>query len=101
MKTALHGIVIGPPHGSPNSSFDIPKSSMKMGLLRNANGITKRFPSALYTTKWPLSATGFLLDSCCTSSPDLSIEIRLLPMVACLCQFFTISTSLLRLIMVQ
>ncbi|KAJ0963986.1 hypothetical protein J5N97_029108 [Dioscorea zingiberensis] len=57
MDAASQGNVIGPPHGKPNSSSDILKSSLKILLSRYAKGTMNRFPSKVYTLKWPFSAT--------------------------------------------
>ncbi|KAM3695771.1 hypothetical protein ACB094_07G159000 [Castanea mollissima] len=51
IDTASHGSVIAPFLGSPNSSSDILKSSLKISFLRYSKGSTKRLWSAVYTTK--------------------------------------------------
>uniref|UniRef100_A0A453LIX7 Uncharacterized protein n=1 Tax=Aegilops tauschii subsp. strangulata TaxID=200361 RepID=A0A453LIX7_AEGTS len=42
----------------PNSSWDILNSSSKTVVPRNASGTSNLAPSVVYTTKWPLPATG-------------------------------------------
>lgn len=41
----------------PNSSWDTLKSSQKIAVLRYISGTSKRAPSVVYNTQWPLSAT--------------------------------------------
>jgi len=96
MKTASQGSVIGPSHGSPNSSSDIFRSSTKIMLSRYPKGTMNLFLSEVYTTKWPLSATDVLhaLESSCASI--CAVE-ALLPKEATLCHFLAISISFLGL----
>lgn len=98
MKIASHGKVIGPLLGNPNSSSDISKSWMKIEVLRYANGTTKRVPSVVYTTKWPLSGFDFLHKPR-SIRPSAFGTITLPPMAANFCHFLTFFTRLLGLIM--
>ena len=99
MKTASQGKVMGPLLGSPNSSSDILKSSLKMLLLRYGKGTTKRLSSELYTTKWPFSAVDDVLQlSASTSLLVLGNEILFLLMAAIFCHFLAILMSFLALI---
>nr|CAD1821291.1 unnamed protein product [Ananas comosus var. bracteatus] len=91
MKTASQGNVIGASHVYPNSSSDILNSSAKILLLRYANGTMSRFPSILYKTQCPFSATEVLHASLPRPASLLAIAILLIPQAAILCHFFAIA----------
>ena len=90
---------MGPLLGSPNSSSDILKTSLKMLLLRNIKGIIKRLWSAVYTTKWPLFSTDVMQLSASSLLFVLDEEILFLPRAAILCHFLAILLSFLGLIL--
>ncbi|CAA6663254.1 unnamed protein product [Spirodela intermedia] len=50
VKSASHGITIGPSLGNPNSSSDISRSSRKTGVLRYAKGTTKQTSNDRWAT---------------------------------------------------
>uniref|UniRef100_A0A453LJ58 Uncharacterized protein n=1 Tax=Aegilops tauschii subsp. strangulata TaxID=200361 RepID=A0A453LJ58_AEGTS len=57
ITAASQGSVILPSLAKPNSSWDILRSSLKTVLLRYSKGTSKRLPSAVYMTQWPLAGT--------------------------------------------
>lgn len=99
MKTASHGNVIGPQLGSPNSSSAILKSSLMTLFLRYTKGITKRFSSVAYTTKWPFSHTDDVLQLSASTGPVAGNEILFCLLAASFCHFFAILISFFGLIM--
>lgn len=100
IDAASHGNVIGPFPGRPNSSSAILKSSLKISLLRYSRGSTKRLWSALYTTKWPLSAIhDCMLQPRSASSPSVPFGyvILFLLILASVRHFLAILMSFLAL----
>ncbi|KAG6651511.1 hypothetical protein CIPAW_06G117000 [Carya illinoinensis] len=93
-KVLSQGNLIGPLLGSPNSSSDILKSSLKTFLLRYSKGTTNLLLSVVYTTKWPLLAT-----EDCKPTSLFGHEILLGLLAVILCHFFAIGISLFGLIM--
>ncbi|KAI4989501.1 hypothetical protein ZWY2020_036818 [Hordeum vulgare] len=90
--------------GSPNSSWDILKSSPKTVVPRNASGTSNLTPSLVYTTKWPLPATDGhdVPHDPSVSSIDVDDDQVSLfrPIAATLCHFLANRASFLTLIMV-
>uniref|UniRef100_A0A3B6MWA9 Uncharacterized protein n=1 Tax=Triticum aestivum TaxID=4565 RepID=A0A3B6MWA9_WHEAT len=73
----------------PNSSWDILNSSSKTVVPRNASGTSNLTPSVVYTTKWPLPATGEhdVPHGPPVSSPDVDEVSLFLPIATTLCHF--------------
>uniref|UniRef100_J3MZT5 Uncharacterized protein n=1 Tax=Oryza brachyantha TaxID=4533 RepID=J3MZT5_ORYBR len=84
ISAASHGSTILPSLMKPNSSWDILRSSLKTAVPRYANGTSNRFPSAVYTMQWPLTATEVEHSSVSCAFP----MILFLPRTAILCDFF-------------
>ncbi|KAF7060408.1 hypothetical protein CFC21_067202 [Triticum aestivum] len=88
---ASQGSVILPPSTpvKPNSSWDILRSSSKTVVPRNASGTSNLAPSVVYTTKWPLPATGEhdVPHGPPVSSPDVDEVSLFLPIATTLCHF--------------
>ncbi|MQM16440.1 hypothetical protein Taro_049395 [Colocasia esculenta] len=99
MKAPSHGRVIGPAPGSPYTSADILRSSLKISLLRYTSGTSKQ-----YTTKKPFlggDAAVQASESSPTAAPSVRKSILFLPAAAALSHFLAIWASLLELIIVS